>query len=95
MLASAPPTDPSPPPLADQIFAKPLNATSVAVFAVNHAATPTPVTVSFAAVPGLNYVAGSSVALYDVWKQAPAGSATTSWSATLVSHDSAFLVITA
>jgi len=76
-----------------QLFAKPLNATAMAVFAVNHAATPTLVTVSFASVPGLNYVSGSSVALYDVWAQAPAGSATTSWSATLASHDSAFLIL--
>jgi alpha-galactosidase len=76
-----------------QVFAKPLNATSVAVFAVNHASTSTPISVAFAAVPGLNYVAGSSVLVFDVWKQAPAGTAVTSWSTTLASHDSVFLIL--
>ena len=76
-----------------QIFAKPLNATAVAVFAVNHASSATPVTVSFSAVPGLNYAPGASVSLYNIWTQASIGSATTQWSTTLASHDSAFLII--
>lgn len=89
-----PPPTPAPPaPSADQIFGKPLNATAVAVFAVNHAATATPITISFAAVPGLNYAPGASVALYNVWSQASIGSATTQWATTLASHDSAFLII--
>lgn len=98
-----------------QLFAKPLNASAMAIFVVNHADTPITVTFDFAFVPGLGYVAGTPVALYDVWAQvrglrlrvsereagcsaaallqAPAGTATDSWSATLASHDSAFLIV--
>jgi hypothetical protein len=65
----------------------------MAVFVVNHATTPTPVTINFATIPGLNYVAGTPLAVYNVWTQAPAGSATNYWSTTLASHDSAFLIL--
>ena len=76
-----------------QIFAKPLNHTAVAVFAVNHAPHATPVTVAFASVPGLAYAPGASVELYNIWTQASLGLATTQWNTTLASHDSAFLII--
>jgi hypothetical protein len=76
-----------------QMFAKPLSATSVAVFAVNHATVPTRVRVEFASVPGLNYQQGSSVALYNVWTQAPLGDASTEWDVTIDPHDSAFIII--
>jgi len=76
-----------------QMFYKPLNASSVAVFAINHGATAMPATFVWAQVPGLPYSAGATVKLRDLWAHAdlPA-SAQPAYTTTLASHDSAFLI---
>lgn len=76
-----------------QLFAKPLSATSVAVLAMNNAATTTSVTIDFSAVPGLP--AAASYSLRDIYNHAELGSFSSSYTANLDSHDSAFVIISA
>jgi alpha-galactosidase len=75
-----------------QEWAKPLNATSVAVLVMNHASVNQSLSVNFSHVPGLNYN-GGSVQVHDIWTQTDLGAFTTQWAATINSHDSAFLIL--
>jgi hypothetical protein len=77
-----------------QLFAKPLNASAVAVFAMNHASASTPVSFVWAAIPGLPYTAGAAVKIRDIWARAdlPASTAP-AYTTTVASHDSAFLIV--
>ena len=74
-----------------QAFNKPLSATEIAVFVMNHAATSATITIPFSAVPGLSSV---NVNAYDVWAQKALGPVSNSWTVQLRSHQSAFVILT-
>ena len=74
-----------------QAFNKPISATEIAVFVMNHAATAQSITIPFSAVPGLK---STNVNAYDVWAQKALGPVSTSWTVTLRSHQSAFVTLT-
>ena len=79
---------------AVQLFAKPLSATSVAVLGMNHGAAATPISFTFAQVPGLPYTAGASVKVRDIFAHADVGPVTAPfYTATVASHDAAFLIL--
>ena len=79
-----------------QAWYKPLGPNSAAIFVVNHAATPVPITINFADVPGLG-VSSTVAAKYvvtDVWKQESLDGRQSSYTdASLGSHDSVFIMI--
>ena len=74
-----------------QAFNKPISATEIAVFVMNHDAVPATITIPFSAVPDLK---STSVDAYDVWAQKDLGTVSTSWTVTLRSHQSAFVILT-
>lgn len=75
-----------------QSWHKPLPGARTAVFVANHALGPRDVSIVFADVPGLACAPRCSV--YDVWRQAPVGVASTTYSvAALPSHDSVFVIL--
>lgn len=73
-----------------QIFYKPVDATHTAVLMMNHQATSAPLSFTFSQVPGLT---GTSFKVRDIWAQADIGTFNGQYSATIASHDSAFLML--
>jgi alpha-galactosidase len=77
-----------------QQWAKPLNASSVAVLVMNHDFVNQTIAVNFSSVPGLPLASPSSpVYVYDIWAHERRGAVNTQWSVNLASHDSAFLIL--
>lgn len=74
-----------------QAFNKPIGGGKIALLVMNHAATPATITIPFSAVPGLT---ATSVDAYDVWAQKDVGTVSTSWTVSLRSHQSAFVIVT-
>ena len=74
-----------------QAFNKPIGGGEIAVFVMNHAATTATITIPFSAVPGLTSM---NVNAYDVWAQKSIGAVSTSWTVTLRTHQSAFVILT-
>ena len=75
-----------------QAWWKPLPGSRVAVFVAVHALEPRDVSVVLAQVPGLACSAGSCF-VHDVWAQAPAGTATGTYTVSgVASHDSVFVI---
>ena len=74
-----------------QFFNKPIGGGQVAVFLMNHDSQSASLTLPFASVPGLS---STTVDAYDVWAQKDLGTVSTSWTVTLRSHQSAFVILT-
>ena len=77
-----------------QAFYKPLGdeVGSVAVLVMNHDAAPATIAIPLTLVPGLAS-AVNSVKAFDVWEQKAIGPISTSWSVTLRTHQSAFVIL--
>ena len=81
-------------PSTFQYFYKPVDASNTAVLLMNHGASATTFTLSFADVPGLT--GSASYKLRDMNAHADIGTFSGTWSTpSLPSHDSAFIMITA
>ena len=74
-----------------QFFNKPVGGGKIAVLLMNHAATSATLTLPLAQVPGLG---SSKASARDIWAHADLGTITNSYTVTLNSHASAFLVLT-
>ncbi len=73
-----------------QFWYKPVDSTHIAVLLMNHDSGSNALTLTFSDVPGLTC---TTCKVRDIWAQTDLGSFTTSWSTTLASHDSSFLMI--
>ena len=77
---------------AAQYFYKPMTmGGKTAVLAMNSAAASATLKIDFSKVPGLK---GTKFKVRDVWAHKDLGTMTGSWSGSVVSHDSAFLILT-
>jgi len=76
-----------------QYWYKPVGGGKIAVLLMNHATTSASLTLTFSTVPGIP-AGTTTVAVRDIWAQQDVGVKTTSYSVTLNSHDSAFLMLT-
>jgi alpha-galactosidase len=76
-----------------QFWNKPVNSKQIAVLLMNHAATSANLTLPFSSVPGMP-AGTSNVAVRDVWARKDINTFSGSYSVTLDSHDSAFLMLT-
>jgi len=76
-----------------QYWYKPISATQTAVLLMNHDASTASLTVNFSTIPG---VTCTTCKLRDVWAHADLGSFTGTYTASnLITHDSAFVIVSA
>jgi alpha-galactosidase len=73
-----------------QYWYKPISATQVAVLLMNHDSNTNALTLNFSDIPGAPC---SSCKVRDIWAHQDLGTFSGSWSTSLASHDSAFLMI--
>jgi len=76
-----------------QYWYKPVGGGKIAVLLMNHATTSASLTLTFNTVPGIP-AGTTNVAVRDIWTQQDVGVKNTSYTVTLNSHDSAFLMLT-
>jgi alpha-galactosidase len=74
-----------------QQWYKPVDASHIAVLLMNHDSGSNGLTLTFANIPG---TICSSCKVRDIWAQQDLGTFSGTWSATIASHDSAFLMLT-
>ena len=74
-----------------QAFNKPIGGGQIAVLVMNHNNVTSTITIPFTKIPGLSSV---NVSAYDVWAQKAIGHVSTSWTVTLRTHASAFVILT-
>jgi len=75
-----------------QYWYKPVDSTHTAVLLMNHDSNTNQLTLNFNSIPG---VTCTTCKLRDIWARQDLGSFSNSWSTSLATHDSAFLMVSA